>query len=181
MYKIFSLAQANELIPEVDRKLRDMQDIASDLNTLHTFLNTAKPRGIKALNALQESRFLVEMLEAYGLELHAMGAHIKDLEQGHIVFPSQVGAEVVALCWEQGDEAIRYYQRVNHDKKYSLEPTTSTKTMNAETMDTEAMDTEAMDAEAMDKEVMDTEVMDTEAMDGHGGYGHGGYGRRSYG
>lgn len=122
MYKIFSLAQANALIPEVDKKLRDMQDIASDLNELQTFLNTAQPMGIKAMNAIEESRFLVEMLEDYGRELHAMGAHIKDLEQGHIVFPSQVGAEVVALCWEQGDEAIRYYQRVNQDRKYSLEP-----------------------------------------------------------
>lgn len=122
MYKIFSLAQANELIPEVDKKLRDMQDIANDLNTLQTFLNTAQPMGVKAMNAIQESRFLLGMLEDYGRELHAMGAHIKDLEQGHIVFPSQVGAEVVALCWEQGDEAIRYYQRVNHDTRYSVEP-----------------------------------------------------------
>lgn len=122
MYKIFSLAQANALIPEVDKKLRDMQDVASDLNKLQVFLNTTQPLGVKAMNAIEESRFLLEMLEDYGRELYAMGAHIKDLEQGHIVFPSQVGAEVVALCWEQGDKAIRYYQRVNHDKKYSLEP-----------------------------------------------------------
>lgn len=120
MYKLFSVAQANKLIPQVDEKLRHMQQAAKDLANLQHFLYEHQPTGARALNTIQEMRFLGGVCEDYAREIHAMGAHLKDLEQGHVVFPGQVGAEVVALCWEQGDDAIRYYQRVNHEEKYAL-------------------------------------------------------------
>lgn len=39
----------------------------------------------------------------------ALGAQVKDLDQGLIDFPARRGDETVLLCWQVGEDDIRYW------------------------------------------------------------------------
>ncbi|MEZ4633223.1 MAG: DUF2203 domain-containing protein [Deinococcales bacterium] len=120
MFKLFSVAEANKLIPQVDEKIREMQASARDLRELQEKLQQKRPQGIQALNNAQEMKFLLTTVQQLGADLNRMGVYIKDLEQGSVDFPSQIGAEVIRLCWEQGDADIRYYRHLNDERKILL-------------------------------------------------------------
>ena len=44
--------------------------------------------------------------------IHALGAQVKDLDTGLIDFPALRGGEVVLLCWQLGEDEIRFWHRV---------------------------------------------------------------------
>ena len=59
--------------------------------------------------------------------IHALGAVVKDLDQGLIDFPALRGGGVeVLLCWRVGEDAIRYWHGVEEGfagrKELPLEP-----------------------------------------------------------
>ena len=113
MYKLFTLEEATELLPTVDHTLRDMQSAVKDaLELRDTFART--PQGtVKARNLAEEINFLLRGLQESKGELDRLGVHLKDMETGLVDFPSQLGAEVVYLCWEQGQDAITHFHRLN--------------------------------------------------------------------
>jgi hypothetical protein len=43
------------------------------------------------------------------LELTELGAQVKDLDRGLLDFPARRGEEEVLLCWEVGEEEIRFW------------------------------------------------------------------------
>lgn len=121
MFKLYSLEEANKMIPEVSEKVSAMQDLAGELHRLQNMMDLERPSGIDALNIMQEIRFLAVSVQEGAAELNEMGAYIKNLEEGIVDFPSQLGAEVVRLCWQQGQDSIQYYCRINDDYQYSIE------------------------------------------------------------
>ncbi len=116
MYKLFTVQEATELIPFVDHSLREMQDAMRGALEVHESLQKVKPNSIEERNLSEESRFLLRSIQENKAELDRLGVHIKDLECGLVDFPSQLGAEVVYLCWEQGQEAITHYHRLNESE-----------------------------------------------------------------
>lgn len=55
-----------------------------------------------------EERRLAQLVE----EIRARGAQVKDVDEGLIDFPALRDGETVLLCWQLGEDEIRYWHRV---------------------------------------------------------------------
>ena len=117
MYKLFTRQEANKLIPVVDQKLREMQDAIRDILALRERLQTMNPLSLEAHGVAEEIKFLLGVVQQDKGLLDGMGVHLQDVETGLVDFPSRLGAEVVYLCWEQGEDAVTHYHRLNQEVK----------------------------------------------------------------
>lgn len=115
MFKLFSIEEATKLLPFVDETLRDMQQNARDLMALRAKYDKVNAWSVTARNLAEEIKFLIGAMQSSKAELDRRGIQLRDIETGVVDFPSRIGAEVVCLCWEQGEDAIAYYHRLNDD------------------------------------------------------------------
>lgn len=115
MYKLFTLEEATQLIPVVDQHLGDMQVAVTDMLRLRQGLQDQEAFSVTARNSVQEISFLLGVIHDSKAELDRLGVHLKDVESGLVDFPSQLGAEVICLTWEKGQDAITHYHRLAGD------------------------------------------------------------------
>jgi hypothetical protein len=120
MFKLFSLQEANKLIPTVDILLSEMQNAIVDALRIRQEFATVKANTLEARNMIQEMQFLGRVVNESKAELDKLGVFIQDVETGKIDFPSQLGAEVVYLTWEKGKDAITHYHRLNEGTSLPL-------------------------------------------------------------
>ncbi len=113
MFKLFSLEEANKLIPTVDTLVGEMQTAITDALSLRQEFTELKANSMEARNLIQEMQFLGRMVNENKAQLDKLGVFIQDIDTGKIDFPSQVGAEVVYLTWQKGSNAITHYHRLN--------------------------------------------------------------------
>lgn len=113
MLKLFSITEANNLIPEVSRIVAEMQEAIRDVAVLRQKLATLDQNSLEARNMAQEIGFLLRSIQSSKAELDRMGVFLRDVERGWVDIPSQLGAEVVLLSWQQGDGAIHRFHRLN--------------------------------------------------------------------
>jgi hypothetical protein len=113
MLKLFSLDEANNLIPTLEGFLGDLQLGIKDTLRLRQELSNMNPHSLEARNTLQELNFLLRQINESRGQLDKMGIFLKDLENGHIDLPSQLGAEIVYLTYEKGKDSITHYHRLN--------------------------------------------------------------------
>ena len=121
MLKLFSVAEANALIPTVAAVIDDMQAAASDLQNLQTQLQTTSAHSVQGRNLAVEANFLAVGLYEHHQRLEHLGVLVQDLERGIVVFPTLLAAEVVYLCWQPGETTITHYYGVEQPVKGDLE------------------------------------------------------------
>jgi hypothetical protein len=120
MFKLFSLQEANKLIPTVDTLLSDMQNAINDALSLRQEFTELKANSLEARNLVQEMQFLGRVVNENKAQLDKLGVFIQDIDTGKIDFPSQLGAEVVYLTWEKGKDAITHYHRLSEGNSITL-------------------------------------------------------------
>lgn len=104
--KIFSLEEANSLLPEVRAIVRSIQKAHRGLLK---FRKAVKDAAAGAENGgggmLGGSRYatLLTDLSLRANELEIMGVQLKDYARGLIDFPSLRDGRVVLLCWQLGE------------------------------------------------------------------------------
>jgi hypothetical protein len=120
MYRLFTLEEATDMIPTVDRLLGEMQEAARELGRLRELIPRLPTHSVDARNAVQETAFLLSQLQTEKAALDRLGVHLKDVESGLVDFPSQLGAEVICLSWEKGQNAITHYHRLGETSEKPL-------------------------------------------------------------
>ncbi len=120
MYKLFTQAQATELIHIVDPMLRDLQSAFKDAVKLQGEHAALRPESLRARQLAAELTFIVDSARTTKGELDRLGVVLKDVEQGVVDFPGTVGAEMVYLCWEQGEDAVTHYHALNQEARLPL-------------------------------------------------------------
>lgn len=65
----------------------------------------------RLLGERPELRRVVEALDATVVEIRELGAELKDVRLGLVDFPSRIEGEEACLCWQFGEDAIRYWHR----------------------------------------------------------------------
>ena len=128
MYRLFTLREATRLLPVVDEHLGALQSAASDLGRLRERLAVVPEASVEGRNLTTEVSFLLGVVHTSKAELDRLGVRVRDIEEGIVDFPSQLGAEVVVLSWERGQDAITHYRRLNGDAETRLLPNADSET-----------------------------------------------------
>ena len=106
--KIFTLEEANELIPEMRRRLQRLQQLYSAIGEMRESAKAAASSsevggGMKGGSGYVRSLYEVGKITT---EIHDAGVQLKDYERGLIDFPTMRGGRMVLLCWQldEGDQ-----------------------------------------------------------------------------
>jgi len=119
MPRHFTLAQAEQMLPEVERELRDALFHKSEYQAAEEELNQStqrirmaggsrvNPGPILAARARRDTSAtaLKEIFE----RVEEMGVLIKDLDIGLIDFLTHYRGQQVCLCWKLGEDRIRFW------------------------------------------------------------------------
>ena len=113
--QLFSLEDANQLIPKLELIMERMQRRGIELR--RAIESLAREGGEPMMNIQvnellerrPELRELVEELEQLIREIEACGGQFKGLELGLVDFPSEIEGQVGLLCWQYGEKEITHW------------------------------------------------------------------------
>ncbi|HLR46958.1 MAG TPA: DUF2203 family protein [Deinococcales bacterium] len=112
MYKLFSIEQANSLIPQVDSAVSELKQVSEDLRRTGSQLRESEPWTLEARNLYFESVFLAQQAQSLKKQIENLGVRVADPKTGKLGFPAQVGAELVWLTWEPGEDTVTHFRRM---------------------------------------------------------------------
>ncbi|MGI8811900.1 MAG: DUF2203 domain-containing protein [Pyrinomonadaceae bacterium] len=113
--KLFTLAEANELLPDVRSKLQKIQGLYAKLETYREPARAAAAAAERGGGMEGGARYVKALYEIGKLttELHELGVQLKDYSRGLIDFPSMRDGRIVLLCWQLGeDETIEWWHEL---------------------------------------------------------------------
>lgn len=109
--KVFSLHEANQLIPELERLLGDLEKKYETFKHLQDelffgeLLEGDPPPEIK----FQELENALVQMEEEIRKIQRLGCLLRHLQQGLVDFLAQRGREWIYYCWRLGEKEIQYY------------------------------------------------------------------------
>lgn len=118
---LFTLEQAEEMLPQLRDELGAMQRCKRELEALRAELahadNASTGNGhVKDEQGLDAKRRhaegLVEEINERLARINGWGVELKDLDDGLLDFPSERDGRVVYLCWRLGEEHIAWWHEI---------------------------------------------------------------------
>jgi hypothetical protein len=103
--KVFSIIEANELLPRIVPKLISIQELYVVVDSLRADARSAASASAFGGGMAGGTRY-VNVLYKIGkltTEIYDLGVEIKDPTRGLIDFPSMRGERMVMLCWQLGE------------------------------------------------------------------------------
>jgi hypothetical protein len=122
--KIFSIDEANRMLPLVSRIADDIVTAYQEVNrTLQAFemaKAAAEQPGAQddplrqAALAERDSEVatVLDRFQSLVEEVEALGGTVKDYERGFVDFYGEVEGEIVYLCWQRGEDHIGFWHRL---------------------------------------------------------------------
>ncbi|MDQ6787951.1 MAG: DUF2203 domain-containing protein [Acidobacteriota bacterium] len=104
--KLFTIDEANELLPSVRLKLENMKAQYEILASLRETVKAAASAAAHGGGGMSSGSIYVKSLYEVGrvtTELHELGIQLKDYSRGLIDFPCLRNGRVVLLCWQLGE------------------------------------------------------------------------------
>jgi hypothetical protein len=123
MPRRFTLAEAQSLIPSVDRLLREAVSLKPEYQQAESAIQsmarrisvmggTMVDRG-QAIDARNRRDAVAAKLRGLIEQVQEFGCVVKDLDEGLIDFPTLFRGEEVYLCWRLGETAIEFWHGVD--------------------------------------------------------------------
>ena len=115
MPRYFSVEEANQVVrqiqPLLSKILEIRQRVLEQRPELIPLLQKVRGNGGSRLASelVDEFRRLEELVE----QIQASGAIVKDINQGLIDFPHWRDGREVYLCWQFGEDEIRYWHEID--------------------------------------------------------------------
>ena len=109
--KLFSLEEANALLPVVRSLFAQIDRERAVLNQLATAAKRASDRANENGGIAQGTKY-AEALTSFMVavqEILSLGVEIKDFERGLCDFPHWRDGRVVYLCWQRGEDQIEWW------------------------------------------------------------------------
>jgi hypothetical protein len=123
MAKRFTLDEAQQLIPEVERVLRTAVDARATYQQAENALQAMNERIMlqggmvvnreKALEAKARREQSAAVLRNAVESVQQLGCLVKDLDTGLVDFPTLFRGVEVYLCWKLGESGIDYWHGVD--------------------------------------------------------------------
>lgn len=121
--RLFTLAEANALLPQVRERIDALQAQAARLAELHDQMESFRQQKRGGVAVDGESHFVRQVLEEVNRltgsmqegvgALLALGCELKDVRQGLVDFPTRREERVVYLCWRAGEDEIRFWHELD--------------------------------------------------------------------
>jgi hypothetical protein len=116
--KLFSTNDADELIPALEVLIRDLQVQASTLRERIQELVRADEhvdsmRLPQIIESHPELRPVTTRMAEIAGRIESLGCFLKDIDQGLVDFPSELGDEVVFLCWQFGEPRVMAWHTID--------------------------------------------------------------------
>src|SRR5438067_574544 len=112
--RIFTLAEAESLLPELRSLLREISDSWNHIRDLNPDIQ--KARDAAPFDGFSKSGVdYVESVSHLMVLIHQvkdMGVLLKDADKGLCDFPYMKGGRMVYLCWQLGEDRIGYWHDV---------------------------------------------------------------------
>jgi len=116
--RYFTLEEAQNLIPEISIKLKKLIRIAKTINLLQSFEISYENELQFMLNEINSRKNVHKLYyEFYEIleEVLNYGAIVKDLNFGLVDFYSLHQGKEIFLCWQLGENNIKYWHEVSSD------------------------------------------------------------------
>jgi hypothetical protein len=113
--KLFTLTEANELLPGVSANLKTIQKLYAKIDTYRDAARSAAVASEFGGGMKGGSQYVKALYEIGKIttELYELGVQLKDYSRGLIDFPSMRDGRVVLLCWQLGeDEQIEWWHEL---------------------------------------------------------------------
>jgi hypothetical protein len=109
--KLFTLAEANLLLPELRRLFALIQRERGLLQRLGTEAKRASNRATESGGTVFGAQYVGAIFQVMDClqTIAQLGVEIKDLERGLCDFPSLREGRVVYLCWLLGEDQIEWW------------------------------------------------------------------------
>lgn len=104
--KIFTVSEANNLLPMIRPKLENIKARYAALQPYRAAVKCAATAAENGGGGMKGGSFYVKSLYEIGkltTELNALGIQLKDYTRGLIDFPAMREGRVVLLCWQLGE------------------------------------------------------------------------------
>ena len=103
--KLFTLEEANALLPEIRRKLVRIQKLYETVGEMREQASAAAAAsqfggGMEGGSSYVHSLYEIGKITT---EINEAGVQLKDYTRGLIDFPSRRGGRIVLLCWQLGE------------------------------------------------------------------------------
>ncbi|MCC6590522.1 MAG: DUF2203 domain-containing protein [Bryobacterales bacterium] len=119
MTRYFRIEEAQRLVPQVERLIRQALELKADYDRAEASLRAFNHRLAVAGGMIPDRAQLLadrtardtaaqrlnETIEA----IHETGCQVKDLDIGLLDFPTLYRGEEVCLCWKLGEQAIGFW------------------------------------------------------------------------
>ena len=104
--KLFTLQEANELLPNVAANLKEIKKLYSTIAIYRESARAAAGSSELGGGMQGGSRYVQALYETGKIttELDELGIQLKDYSRGLIDFPSMKDGRIVLLCWQLGEE-----------------------------------------------------------------------------
>jgi len=119
--RIFTVDEANLLLPQIDRIFREMDARSARARELSDLVADLEAYWVKAIEdpaheenarwaALKEELATnLQALNEAAIQLNALGCELKDPNRGLVDFYAYVNGELVYLCWQRGEKDIAFW------------------------------------------------------------------------
>lgn len=130
MTTLFSVDQANRMLPLVRRIVRDIVEThAAWRRVVHEFelatVATRADRPSERADALQhEAQGLAREIQGFLTELRDLEVEFKGFDLGLVDFPSEMDGRVVHLCWKLDEDSVMFWHEIGagYAGRHPLEP-----------------------------------------------------------
>ena len=122
--KVFTLEEANGLLPRLRRAVGELRQIRSEILRLQAKLEVLnlihgdavrEPGNVDYHEYLAQRRNLRGLIRAFNdvvEEINSTGAVLKDPQHGLIDFYGEVDGNLVFLCWKPDEDSILYWHPI---------------------------------------------------------------------
>jgi hypothetical protein len=106
----YTLEEASELLPRVAGIIERMRTARNQLGDREArdALSEAGPTNGGGTPGRTVSQGFLELRDSM-IELRELGVVLRDLDRGLLDFPSLRDGQEVYLCWQEGEDAIRFW------------------------------------------------------------------------
>lgn len=113
--KLFTVEEANALLPELRRLMRGLEGYKRRLQELGPEGKKASENAVEGGGTEYGIEYAANVAAFLGMtqEILALGVEIKDFESGLCDFPHLRGGKVVYLCWKKGESSVEWWHDID--------------------------------------------------------------------